>query len=107
MIVFEGFILCVFAVVMLIMLAARMGWIEYVSFSRQLFRSWSVWLGSVGATLSALMQAFPDATLSAWKILPEDIKSLIPENSFGILAAFMIAMAVISQFIRQKKLLSK
>lgn len=104
MIMFEAFVLGVIIVTGGMMLAAKLGLIEFVSSSRLLFKSWSVWLGSVGATLSALIQAFPDATLSAWKILPDDIKALIPENIFGILAAFMIAMAVISQFIRQKGL---
>lgn len=98
------FIICVVMAITGVLLAVRLGLLEFVSGKRALFKTWSVWLGSLGAALSALIQAFPDAALQAWNTLPADVKSMLPEHYVGIAAAFLIAMAVLSQFIRQKNL---
>lgn len=80
------------------------GRVAAVIHARLLFKTWSVWLASTGSALTAWAQSFPDVALTAWSSLPEDIKSYLPHNFLGMTGAFMVAMAVMSQFIRQKNL---
>lgn len=81
--------------------------LEFVEHARLLFKTWSVWLTSLGSAISAWVQSFPDAALNAWNILPPDIKSFLPQQYLGYIGAFMVAMGVIAQFVRQRKLLER
>lgn len=81
--------------------------LEFVEHAKLLFKTWSVWLTSLGSAISAWVQSFPDAALNAWNILPPDIKSFLPQQYLGYIGAFMVAMGVIAQFIRQRKLLDR
>ncbi|MTD25461.1 hypothetical protein GK011_00660 [Erwinia sp. J316] len=101
---FTLFILLVAATSLAIWLLVHYGRMTVVSHARLLFKTWSVWLASIGSMLSAWVQSFPDSALNAWGVLPEDIKSCLPHNFLAFIGAFMVAMAVIAQFIRQKNL---
>lgn len=81
--------------------------LEFVEHAKLLFKTWSVWLTSLGSAISAWVQSFPDAALNAWNILPPDIKSFLPQQYLGYIGAFMVAMGVIAQFVRQRKLLER
>ncbi|QZQ48732.1 hypothetical protein K6L24_13080 [Erwinia persicina] len=101
---FTLFVVLVAAVSLVIGLLARSGRVALVDHARLLVKTWSVWLASGGSALTAWVQSFPDAALNAWGALPEDVKSCLPHNFLGMIGAFMVAMAVMAQFIRQKKL---
>mgnify|MGYP003362370142 CR=1 FL=1 len=85
----------------------RYGKVEFVSHAKLLFKAWSVWLASAGSALMAWIQSFPDSAITAWNALPPDIKSFLPSNYLSIIASSLVALAVISQFVRQKKLNEK
>ena len=101
------FILAVLVVAFIVWRIGRGGKIEIVAHAKLLFKTWSVWLASVGSVIGAWVQSFPDSATYAWNGLPEDVKSFIPQHFLGLGAAFMVAMAVIAQFIRQKKLVKE
>ncbi|AHF77914.1 Phage holin protein [Sodalis praecaptivus] len=101
------FIAVVLVAVIALLLIRKYSSLEFVSHARLLFKAWSVWLASAGSAISAWVQSFPDAAMNAWNMLPPDIKSYLPQNYLGMIGAFMVAMAVMSQFVRQKKLLAK
>lgn len=101
---FSVFILLVAVTSLVLWLLVHYGRVALVNHARLLFRAWSVWLASIGSALTAWVQSFPDAALNAWGSLPEDIKSYLPHNFLGMIGAFMVAMAVLAQFIRQKNL---
>ncbi len=42
--------------------------------------------------------------MQAWQMLLPDVKAVIPQNDLGLIGAFMVAMAVMSQFVRQNSL---
>ncbi|EOS92928.1 hypothetical protein [Erwinia tracheiphila] len=42
--------------------------------------------------------------MCAWQQFPSDVKAIIPQNCLGMIGAFMVAMAVIAQFVRQPAL---
>lgn len=101
------FIIAVLSVVVVLLIMQRFTTLEFVAHARLLFRTWSVWLASLGSMLSAWVQSFPSASLDAWNSLPEDVKSILPHNYLGLIGAFMVAMGVIAQFVRQKSLLAE
>ncbi|WP_342753755.1 hypothetical protein AAGQ96_12875 [Pantoea sp. MBD-2R] len=100
-------LLVVLVAVVVLLLVRKYSSLEFVSHARLLFKAWSVWLASAGSALSAWVQSFPDAAMNAWNMLPPDIKSFLPQNYLGMIGAFMVAMAVVSQFVRQRKLLDR
>lgn len=90
-----------------VLILSKYGKLELVAHAKLLFKAWSVWLASVGSALMAWVQSFPDTALSAWNMLPPDVKSFLPPNYLSIIASALVALAVLSQFIRQKKLNDK
>lgn len=105
--IYVYFVVPVILLIVTVILLQRFTTLEFVSHAKLLFRTWSVWLGSLGSALSAWAQSFPDAAMNGWQALPEDIKSYLPHNYLGFVGAFMVAMAVIAQFIRQKNLVQR
>lgn len=101
------FIIAVLCVIVVVLIMQRFTTLEFVAHARLLFKTWSVWLASIGSMLSAWVQSFPSAALDAWNSLPEDIKAILPHNYLGLIGAFMVAMGVIAQFVRQKNLLEQ
>lgn len=105
--IYVYFVVPVILLIVTVILLQRFTTLEFVSHAKLLFRTWSVWLGSLGSALSAWAQSFPDAAMTGWQTLPEDIKSYLPQNYLGFVGAFMVAMAVIAQFVRQKNLVQR
>lgn len=98
-------ILAVLAAVIALLLIRKYTSLEFVSHAKLLFKAWSVWLSSAGTLLGLYLLDAPDALLGVWRILPEDLKSVLPVNFSQYLSYVLIALGVISQFIRQNKLL--
>jgi len=101
------FIIAVLSVIIILLLMQRFTTLQFVSHAKLLFKTWSVWLASLGSMLSAWVQSFPSSALNAWQTLPEDVKSILPHNYLGLIGAFMVAMGVIAQFVCQKTLLNE
>lgn len=104
---FVIWLLIILVAIIVVLLIRKYTSLEFVAHAKLLFKAWSVWLASAGSALSAWVQSFPQSALDAWNVLPPDIKSFLPQNYLGLIGAFMVAMAVISQFIRQHRLLEK
>ncbi|WP_380181878.1 hypothetical protein [Kalamiella sp. sgz302252] len=98
------FLSAVMLAVIILFILQRFTTLEFVSHAKLLFKTWSVWLASVGSALAAWAQSFPQSAVDAWNSLPEDIKGFLPHNFLGMLGAFMVAMGVMAQFVRQKTL---
>lgn len=103
---FAIWLLIIVATVIAVLLIRKYTSLEFVAHAKLLFKAYSVWLASAGSALSAWVQSFPQNALDAWNVLPPDIKSFLPQNYLGLIGAFMVAMGVIAQFVRQKKLLA-
>ncbi|ERH64935.1 hypothetical protein N172_18995 [Pantoea dispersa EGD-AAK13] len=101
------FVIAVLAAIILLLLLQRFTTLEFVKHARLLFKTWSVWLASLGSMLSAWVQSFPSSALDAWNALPADIKEILPHNYLGLIGAFMVAMGVLAQFVRQKNLVEQ
>lgn len=104
---FITWLIIVLIAIVAVLLIRKYSSVEFVAHAKLLFKTWSVWLASIGSALGAWVQSFPDAAMNAWNMLPPDVKSVLPQNYLGFIGAFMVAMAVISQFVRQKRLVSQ
>lgn len=98
------FALIVVVVVVALLLLQRFTKLEFVSHARLLWKTWSIWLGSLGTTLTAIFYAFPDAAIAAWSYLPDDLKSTLPPAVVSFIGPFLMFMGLLSQFVKQHKL---
>lgn len=101
---FALYLCAILLAMLLLMLVRKHSSLEFVHHAKLLFKTWSVWLASLGSAISAWVQSFPDSAMQAWQMLPPDVKAVIPQNYLGLIGAFMVAMAVMSQFVRQRTL---
>ncbi len=101
---FVWFIVAVLVCIVALLLAQRYTSLEFVSHARLLWKTWSLWLGTLGTTLSALFYAAPDAAITAWAYLPDDVKSTLDPSVVKLVGPFLMFMALMSQFIKQRKL---
>ncbi|WP_338562973.1 hypothetical protein [Erwinia sp. E_sp_B04_7] len=104
---FSLYLSAVIIALLLLMLVRKYSSMEFVHHAKLLFKTWSVWLASLGSVLGAWVQSFPDSAMRAWQLLPADVKSVIPPNYLGLIGAFMVAMAVMAQFVRQRPLVDE
>lgn len=100
----QWFIIAVLSAVIIVMLLQRYTRLEFVSHAKLLWKTWSVWLGTLGGTLSAIFLGIPDAAITAWAYLPEDVKAMLDPSFVKMVGPFLMFMALVSQFIKQRKL---
>lgn len=98
------FLLVVLSAVVALLLFQRYTKLEFVSHARLLFKTWSIWLGTLGTTLTALFMTAPDAAITAWAYLPDDVKSTLDPAIVKMVGPFLMFMALLSQFVKQRKL---
>lgn len=101
---FMWFLVIVLTCVIVLLLAQHYTKLEFVSHARLLWKTWSVWFGTLGTTLTALFMAVPDAAITAWTYLPDDIKSTLDPAVVKMVGPFLMFMALLSQFVKQHKL---
>ena len=68
------------------------------------WRFWSVRLGIVGSAITGVLIAFPDVALSAWAMMPADLKSAIPEHYMPLIGVGIFVASLIARAIKQTKL---
>ncbi len=88
------------SIAVVLLLLQRFTSLEFVTHAKLLFKTWSVWLTSIGAMLSTS----PDTLLAIWAGLPDELKQMIPSAWMTYIGPGLIALGVASQFIRQDKL---
>lgn len=101
---FLVWLLIIFVMIIALLLIRKYTSLEFVAHAKLLFKAWSVWLGAISAAVTGYMMQFPNAALDAWNSLPPDLKSFIPPNLLGYISPTLMVMAVLAQYVRQKKL---
>lgn len=71
---------------------------------RNFLRFWSVRLGIIGSAITGVLIAFPDVALSAWAMMPADLKSAIPERYMPLIGVVIFVASLIARAIKQTKL---
>ncbi len=74
---------------------------------RKWYRLWSIRLGAIGASLTALLIASPDAVLYAWNLLPMDLRAAIPPQYVPLIGVFIFVMSMVARLIKQESLKDK
>ena len=77
---------------------------ELIEDWRNFWRFWSVRLGIVGSAITGVLIAFPDVALSAWAMMPADLKSAIPERYMPLIGVIIFVASLIARAIKQMKL---
>lgn len=101
------FIAVVLAIIVGLLLIRKYTSVEFVSHAKLLFRTWSVWLSGIGTALGVYLASAPDAIITAWNMLPPDLKSMLPVNIAQYVSYLLVVLGIVSQFIRQKHLAEK
>ena len=78
--------------------------LELIEDWRNFWRFWSVRLGIVGSAVTAVLIAFPDVALSAWAMMPGDLKAAIPERYMPLIGVVIFVASLIARAIKQTKL---
>ena len=81
--------------------------LELIEDWRNFWRFWSVRLGIVGSAITGVFIAFPDVALSAWAMLPADLKAAIPERYMPLIGVGIFVASLIARAIKQTKLEQK
>ena len=71
---------------------------------RNFWRFWSVRLGIVGSAITGVLIAFPDVALSAWAMMPGDLKAAIPERYMPLIGVVIFVASLVARAIKQTKL---
>ncbi|AIX74676.1 hypothetical protein C3374_14175 [Pantoea sp. PSNIH4] len=101
------FICVVVVIITAVLIIRRYTSVEFVSHARLLFRAWSVWLSGIGAALGVYLMSAPDAIITAWNMLPPDLKSMLPVNIAQYVSYLLVVLGIVAQFVRQKRLSEK
>ena len=78
--------------------------LELIEDWRNFWRFWSVRLGIVASAITGVLIAFPDVALSAWAMMPADLKSAIPERYMPLIGVVIFVASLIARAIKQTKL---
>lgn len=78
--------------------------LELIEDWRNFWRFWSVRLGIVGSAITGVLIAFPDVALSAWAMMPADLKAAIPERYMPLVGVVIFVASLIARAIKQTKL---
>ena len=81
--------------------------LELIEDWRNFWRFWSVRLGIIGSAITGVLIAFPDVALSAWAMMPADLKSVIPERYMPLIGVGIFVASLIARAIKQTKLEQK
>ena len=81
--------------------------LELIEDWRKFWRFWSVRLGIIGSAITGVLIAFPDVALSAWAMMPADLKSAIPERYMPLIGVGIFVASLIARAIKQTKLEQK
>lgn len=98
------FLTFVLGIVIVLFIVNKYTRLEFVAHARLLWKTWSVWLIGAGTALGVYLSAAPDALVQVWLMLPADLKAALPVNVAQYISYALIALGVISKFIRQPKL---
>lgn len=71
---------------------------------RRLLKYWSVQLKIAAAALLTFITLVPEFVVTLWAQLPDGVKEAIPPKYAPLLSVVMIALSIVAQNIKQKKL---
>ena len=78
--------------------------LELIEDWRNFWRFWSVRLGILGSAITGVLIVFPDVALSAWAMMPGDLKAAIPERYMPLIGVGIFVASLIARAIKQTKL---
>ena len=68
------------------------------------WRMWSMRLGALGTLVTGYVVAVPDAALTAWNALPQELKNVMPPNWLPMVGVGIFVSSLFARLIHQPKL---
>lgn len=78
--------------------------IQLIEEKKHFFKFTSVWLTSIGAVLTGIFTAWPDAVRDIWLFMPDDLKAALPATTPKWIAMSIIVAGIFSRLIKQPNL---
>ncbi|MDB6061575.1 MAG: hypothetical protein JWM78_1678 [Verrucomicrobiaceae bacterium] len=72
---------------------------------RDLPRRWSMRLGLAGSLIASYLIASPDAAITAWNLLPPELRGAIPQKYMPLIGTALFGLSLLAQLFKQKKLI--
>ncbi len=72
---------------------------------KQWHKLWSVWLSALGALIMGIFSIWPESILQLWAAMPEEVRSLIPDQMVSYIALFIFVMTAIARITKQSNLI--
>ncbi len=70
-------------------------------------KRWSVWLVSLGTTLTVLADQFPQLLMNAWMFVPADMKAAFDPSFVKWLGIGCLILSLVAGIIKQRSLQNK
>lgn len=77
--------------------------IQLIPYWKSSWRLWSVRFAAIGVALWSYILAFPESAITAWNMLPDDIKSFIPADWQRYVTLLIFVLTLTSRLVQQKK----
>lgn len=71
---------------------------------RKAYKFKSLQLGVIGATVTTIFLAAPEAALHAWALMPNDLKSMLPPDIIKYAGIFILGSSFVARLIDQPKI---
>lgn len=71
---------------------------------RLVWRKWSFRFTVIGTAITSFLVAFPDSALTAWAMLPAELKAVIPPKYMPFVGIAFYVLAMASKYAKQAKL---
>jgi amino acid transporter len=77
---------------------------EFIETANKWHKKFSVWLSAINAGILSFTSVNPQSMISIWNALPEDLKTVLPQNFIQFISVSLIVLSVISSQVKQPKL---
>lgn len=73
----------------------------------KLWRLWSIRLNAIGLAILGWVQFDPASALAAWKLMPGEVRAVLPENFVALTGGAFFALSMLARLVHQPKLEAK
>ncbi|CUS06511.1 holin [Acinetobacter phage Loki] len=77
--------------------------IQLIDDVRRIWKFISVWLIIVAGFVQSIFIVAPDAILTTWNLLPQELKDTIPPQYVQFITVIILVFAIVGRAIKQKR----
>lgn len=70
-------------------------------------KKWSFILNSIGTVIFGILLTVPDAVITIWNSLPDEVKQMVPPKYVYFVPLVIYVLGLVSQYVKQQKLVDE